>query len=98
MFYSWFASAGLDVRVEESASRKRLNSRGRLDMAVLFNEQVWLFEFKTVEKAPEGAALAQIGEKGYADKYRHPGQPIHLVGVKFSRKERNVAAFAVERA
>ena len=92
VFYSWFASAGLDVRVEESTSH------GRLDMAVLFNGQVCLFEFKTVEKAPEGAALAQIKEKGYADKYRHLGQPIHLVGVEFSRKERNVAAFAVERA
>ena len=92
VFYSWFASAGLDVRVEESTNH------GRLDMAVLFNEQVWLFEFKTVEKAPEGAALAQVKEKGYADKYRHLGQPIHLIGVEFSRKERNVAAFAVERA
>ena len=92
VFYSWFASAGLDVRVEESTSH------GRLDMAVLFNGQVYLFEFKTVEKAPEGTALAQIREKGYADKYRHLGQPIHLVGVEFSRKERNVAAFAVERA
>ena len=92
VFYSWFASAGLDVRVEESTSH------GRLDMAVLFNGQVYLFEFKTVGKAPEGAALAQIREKGYADKYRHLGQPIHLVGVEFSRKERNVAAFAVERA
>ena len=92
VFYSWFASAGLDVRVEESTSQ------GRLDMAVLFNEQVYLFEFKTVEMAPEGAALAQIKEKGYADKYRHLGQPIYLVGVEFSRKERNVAAFAVERA
>ena len=92
VFYSWFASAGLDVRVEESTNH------GRLNMAVLFNEQVWLFEFKTVGKAPEGTALAQIREKGYADKYRHLGQPIHLIGVEFSREERNVAAFAVERA
>ena len=78
VFYSWFAAAGLDVRVEDSASR------GRLDMAALFNEQIYLFEFKTVEKAPEGGALAQIKEKGYADKYRHLGQPIHLIGVEFS--------------
>ena len=92
VFYSWFAAAGLDVRVEECTSR------GRLDMAVLFNGQVWLFELKTVGKAPEGRALAQIEEKGYADKYRHLGQPIHLVGVEFSREERNVAAFTVERA
>ena len=98
VFYSWFAASGLDVRVEESASRKRLDSRGRLDMAVLFNGEVYLFEFKTVGKAPKGAAAPQIKERGYADKYRHLGRPIHLVGVEFSRKERNLAAFSVERA
>ena len=38
-------------------------------MAVLFNDQVYLFELKTVEKEPEGTAMAQIEEKGYADKY-----------------------------
>ncbi len=92
VFYSWFAAAGLDVRVEDSTSR------GRLDMAVLFNDQVYLFELKTVGKEPEGTAMAQLEEKGYADKYRHLGQPIHLVGVEFSREERNVAAFSVERA
>ena len=42
--------------------------------------------------------MAQLEEKGYADKYRHLGQPIHLVGVEFSREERNVAAFTVEPA
>ena len=92
VFYSWFAAAGLDVCVEDSTSR------GRLDMAVLFNDQIYLFELKTVEKEPEGTEMAQIEEKGYADKYRRLGQPIHLVGVEFSRKERNVAAFSVERA
>ena len=92
VFYSWFAAAGLDVRVEDSTSQ------GRLDMAVLFNDQVYLFEFKTVGKAPEGSAMAQLEEKDYADKYRYLGQPIHLVGMEFSREERNVAAFAVERA
>ena len=92
VFYSWFAAAGLDVRVEDSTSR------GRLDMAVLFNDQVYLFELKTVGKEPEGTAMAQLEEKGYADKYRRLGQPIHLVGVEFSREERNVAAFAAERA
>ena len=90
--YSWFAAAGLDVRVEDSAAR------GRLDMAVPFGGQVYLFEFKTVEREPEGRALAQLKERDYAAKYRHLGQPIHLIGVEFSRAERNVAAFAVESA
>ena len=42
--------------------------------------------------------MEQIEEKRYADKYRHLGQPIHLIGVEFSREERNVAAFTVKPA
>ena len=92
VFYSHFAALGLDVAVEDSTSR------GRLDMALRFNGQVYLFEFKVVELAPEGAAMAQLKAKRYADKYRAPGRPIHLIGVEFSREERNITAFEVERA
>ena len=92
VFYSYFAALGLDIRVEDSSSH------GRLDMAVLFNNNVYLFEFKVVELASAGAALAQLKERRYADKYRALGQPIHLIGVEFSKDERNVAAFDVERA
>ena len=42
--------------------------------------------------------LAQVKARGYADKYRQPGRPIHLIGVEFSREARNIAAFEVERA
>ena len=56
---------------------------------------VYLFEFKVVELAPPGAALAQLQERRYADKYRAAGEPIHLVGVEFSRDARNVTAFDV---
>ena len=92
VFYSYFAGLGLDITVEDSSSH------GRLDMAVLFNSHVYLFEFKVVEMASEGAAMAQLQERRYADKYRALGQPIYLIGVEFSKDERNVAAFDVERA
>ena len=90
VFYSYFAGLGLDVTVEDSSSR------GRLDMAVVFNDNAYLFEFKVVETAATGAALAQLTAKGYADKYRYPRRPIHLIGVEFSRETRNVVAFEVE--
>ena len=90
VFYSYFAGLGLDVTVEDSSSR------GRLDMAVVFNDNAYLFEFKVVETAATGAALAQLKAMGYADKYRHPRRPIHLIGVEFSRENRNVVAFEVE--
>ena len=92
VFYSYFAATGFDVTVEDSSSR------GRADMAVRFGGNVYLFEFKVVEQATEGAALAQLKERGYADKYRASGEPIHLIGVEFSRETRNVTAFAVEQA
>ena len=92
VFYSYFAGLGLDIRVEDSSSH------GRLDMAVLFNGCVYLFEFKVVELASAGAAMAQLQERQYADKYRGLEQPIYLIGVEFSKDERNLTAFDVEQA
>ena len=90
MFYSWFAALGLDVAAEDAGSR-------RLDMVLRFNGQVYLFEFKVVESAPTGAAMAQLKDRRYADKYRDRGEPIHLIGVEFSSDARNLASFVVER-
>ena len=42
--------------------------------------------------------MAQLKERGYADKYRHLGEPIHLVAVEFSAEEWNVARFETEVA
>ena len=51
-----------------------------------------------VELASEGAAMAQLQAKGYADKYRCLDQPIHLIGVEFSKDTRNITAFEVVSA
>ena len=90
VFYAYFASLGLDLTPEESSNA------GRLDLALRFNGQVYLFEFKVVELAPDGRALQQIKDRGYADQYRGTGQPIHLIGVEFSRERRAVVGFEVE--
>ncbi|WP_295455394.1 ATP-binding protein [uncultured Thiodictyon sp.] len=91
VFYACFASLGLDLTPEASSNA------GRLDLALRFNGQVYLFEFKVVELAPEGRALQQIKDRGYADPYRASGCPIHLIGVEFSRERRTVVGFEVER-
>ena len=90
VFYSHFAALGLDIRLED------VTNKGRIDMSVLFNGQVYLFEFKVVEDAPQGRALQQIRDKGYADKYRARGEPVHLIGVEFSREQRSVVSFEAE--
>ena len=87
VFYSYFAALGYEIAVEESSSH------GRLDMAVRTGGHVYLFEFKVVEQSPPGSALAQLRERDYAAKYRGGGEPIHLIGVEFSRETRNVTAF-----
>ena len=89
VFYSYFAALGYEIAVEESSGH------GRLDMAVRTGGHVYLFEFKVVELAPPGSALAQLRERDYAARYRGRGEPIHLVGVEVSRKTRNVTAFEV---
>ena len=88
MVYS-YAALGYEIAVEESSSQ------GRLDMAVHTGGHVFLFEFKVVELSSPGSELAQLQERDYAAKYRGRGEPIHLIGVEFSRETRNVTAFEV---
>ena len=92
VFHTCFVALGLDVRVEDASSR------GRVDMAVRFHGNVYLFEFKVVKKEATGTALAQLRAKAYGEKYRHLGEPIHRIGVEFSKATRNVVAFETERA
>ena len=93
VFYALFAAAGLDLTVEDSTSR------GRVDLTVRLAGRVYLFEFKVVDSAPKDAparptaAMTQLRERGYADKYRALGWPVHLIAVEFSKQTRNVAAF-----
>lgn len=87
VFYAYFVASGLDVRVEDATNH------GRIDMAVVMQGHIYLFEFKVVESTPKGHALQQLLDKGYADKYRAHGLPIHLIGVEFARDARNVVGF-----
>jgi hypothetical protein len=90
VFYSHLAALGLDLTAED-ASRQ-----GRVDLTLKFNDRIWLFEFKVVELEPAGRALQQLKDRDYAAKYRALGQPIHLIGIEFSREQRGVVGFEVE--
>ena len=115
IFYSHFAAMGLDIRLED------VTNHGRIDMTVLFNGRVFIFEFKVVSDraqgkagnktgrgkasggrsggaSSKGTALQQIKDRGYADKYRARGEPIHLIGVEFGKDSRNIVGFEVETA
>lgn len=90
VFYSHLAALGLQLTVEEASNH------GRVDLSLGFGGRRYLFEFKVIEQAPGGAALAQLKERDYAAQYRNTGQPIELIGVEFSSVERSIVAFAHE--
>ena len=92
MFYAWFRASLDDLAVEDATSR------GRLDLAVRLENSAYLFEFKVAERSEQGAALAQLQARRYADKYRAPSRTVHLIGVEVSAETRDVTAFDVERA
>ena len=69
-------------------------------MVVLHSGQVFVFEFKLTDGEDDIASAAQSAieqaqDKGYAEKYRGRGGPVHLVAAVFSREARNLAAVKV---
>jgi hypothetical protein len=73
-----------------------VTNRGRIDMTVLFNDQIYIIEFKVVETAPEGKAMAQLKARNYAEKYQAHQQSIYLIGVEFSKEAKGLVGFEVE--
>ena len=97
LLHMCFRAIGVDLRVEDASSR------GRADMAVLTGGQVFVLEFKMAERdgdanAALDAAIRQIRDRGYAEKYRDRGEPVHLVGVACGREARNLLAVRAEPA
>lgn len=90
VFYGYFAALGMDITLEDS------NNKGRLEMEVRFQSRIYLFEFKVVEITPQGNALAQLKAKNSAAKYLAEKQAIYLIGVVFSKEQRNIVGFKVE--
>ncbi|MFH1897710.1 MAG: ATP-binding protein [Candidatus Desantisbacteria bacterium] len=88
IFYAVFASLGYDLEVEESTNH------GRIDMTIKTNKVVIIFEFKVAEGENEqNTALEQIKNKKYYEKYLALGKEIYLIGIEFSKKERNITKF-----
>ena len=71
------------MRRQVVAAVEERTSEGRIDLSVVAGEHVYVMEYK-VDKNAE-AALRQIKEKRYADKFRlEKGKTIHLLGIAFS--------------
>jgi hypothetical protein len=75
LFYLMISAAGADARSEA------LSYTGRIDLAVVYADKVFVIEFKCGQSAE--AAVQQILAKGYADRYRQAGRKILLLGINF---------------
>jgi hypothetical protein len=82
----------------EGATTEDVTNYGCIDMTVLFNGNVYIFEFKVnkTKSGINGKTLQQIKDRNYADKYQARNEPIHLIGVEFSKNNRNIVGFEVE--
>ncbi len=97
LLYMSFKATGGEVTGEE------VSSRGRSDLVLCHGGQVWVIECKVVAteadaEAALAAALAQVREQGYSDRYRNRGQPIHHLALCFGQTERNLLGVRVEQA
>jgi hypothetical protein len=91
VFYSHLSAIGLTLIPED------VTNVGRVDLTIDFEQQIFLVEFKVVDKEPSGEALAQLKARDYAAKYRGRGKSIFLIGVEFSKTERQIVGFEWER-
>jgi hypothetical protein len=65
-----------------------LNSRGRLDLALIFPDKVYVIEFKCNTFASD--AISQIKEKSYDKKWKNQNIRTILCGVSFDTEKREV--------
>ena len=87
--YCYFAALGLTVRPEESTNH------GRMDMVLHFQNKVYIIEFKVNELTKPAQALAQIKEKRYHERYA--GKETWLIGIEFSKEDKNITRFEWEK-
>lgn len=73
--------------------------RGRLDLLVEMDEYLYLLEFKPDsyrENESIENAIEQIKNRAYAAAYKNTPKQVQLVGISFSKAERNVEDWNVE--
>jgi len=92
VIYAYLASLGPDIIAEDTTNK------GRIDLTIRFpdNEKVYIFEFKVIEDVKDTKRpLNQIKERAYVQKYSKVKEK-YIIGIEFSKKERNIVNFEWE--
>ncbi|MBQ6246255.1 MAG: PD-(D/E)XK nuclease domain-containing protein, partial [Kiritimatiellae bacterium] len=87
-FQLFFAMLGADPAPEFPSAR------GYADAVVQRPDAVYVFEFKYNKSSK--AAMRQIRERGYADKWKGGKRPVTLIGINFSSRKRNIDIPVIE--
>ena len=88
IIYSVFRLMGANIHNEVHMNN------GRIDAVIVNNDRIYIFEFKMEQSAD--VAIAQIKERGYATPYLSSGKPIKLIGINFSKEQRNIVEWKEE--
>lgn len=70
-------------------------SKGRADCVIETPRYVYVFEYKLDRPAAE--AMAQIGDRGYADPYAHDGRPVYAIACSFSSETGTISDWMVKQ-
>ena len=90
VLYAVFRLLGIHAQAEVVCAT------GRIDMLVVTREHVYIFEFKVNTQGTAQDAIDQIKDREYFRAVRAEGRPIHLVGVSFDEKTRNIGEWKEE--
>ena len=91
IFYAYFTATGLDVTAEDTTNK------GRIDLTIKCDDKIYIIEFKVIEvDKTKGSALEQIKRKKYSEKYQQKGKKIYLIGIEFSKDDKNIKNFMWE--
>ena len=84
VLYAVFRLLGIHAQAEVVCAT------GRIDMLVSTPAHVYIFEFKVNTQGTAQDAIDQIKDREYFRSVDAAGRPVHLVGVSFDEKTRNV--------
>lgn len=74
---------------------EKATSKGRADCVIETPRYVYVFEYKLDRPAAE--AMAQIGDRGYADPYAHDGRPVYAIACSFSSETGTISDWMVKQ-
>ena len=101
--YVYLQSLGIKIIGED------VTNQGRIDLTLFIEDKIYIIEFKVLRETGDerretrkgNSALAQIKKKNYHQKYlnpelRTPNSELYLIGIEFSKEEKNIVGFEWE--